>query len=138
LIAENKMGDFKIFIDIVLYLLLALAFFKSFLEGTAYLLFIFGILAILCLTLVEIIGVEGRSLGFIFIAPFILFFLFILTRMFYSAILPRQKWAKHNFRENLGKIVLQLSAWKSIWAILIILLILTFIMLSYNILILYG
>ena len=121
------MEDFEIFINIILYLLLALAFFSGYLEGDVFLLFIFGIIAVLCLTLAKISNNknenkwEDKRWGYFFIAPFILFFLFVLTKLFYGKIFPDKEMREGiHFLLDFGNIILKLIKWESMWAILII------------------
>lgn len=82
----------KIFIEIVLYLLLAFAFFeKYFTDGdiigsTGPLIFILGIISLIFLTLIYLGRKEDNFLSCIVITPFILMLLFILIRVYYFAI----------------------------------------------------
>lgn len=79
----------KIFIQIVLYLLLALAFFSKYFvkEGEistgAILIFIFGILSLILLTIFKKCS---RILALLFISPFILIILFNLGMLYYDTL----------------------------------------------------
>ena len=112
------MTDFEIFIKIILYLLLALAFFSKYfirrddadeasVKSEIILVFVFGIIAILFLIFAQINNWENKIWGYFFIAPFILMILHPLTRIFYKAINGDKKGMRGgwSFITGCGKII---------------------------------
>ncbi len=95
----------EIFIDIILYLLLALAFFskyfikknenkEAYVTTNIILIFIFGIFALICLTIAYILKFENILWPYLFMTPFILTILHTLIRMFYEFLLDEERAKK--------------------------------------------
>jgi len=128
---KKEMNEFrKIFIYIVLYLLLILAFFSEYFvkEGKigtgAILIFIFGILSLIPLTIIYTKKCK-ITWAYFSITPFVLIILFNLTILYGMALDIKLKSGLSGFFWNMGQVLLIFFSFNhgSIWAIIILMLI---------------
>ena len=126
----NKKPTYQLFIEIVLYLLLAFAFFSNYFVSnseiriTSPLIFIFGIIAVLLLVLIK-----DKSIFFSWLStiPFILIFLFVLTRMYYFSVFNKGMGAGWNFICDFINLIIKIVKLTSFQAIVVIILLMVLI-----------
>ena len=133
------MEYFTLFINIVLYLLLAFAFFKEYLVPSkkvpspgAILIFLFGIFALLGLSFFQIMCVEDYRWGYFFIAPFILYLSWILIKLLYTGLFEKTRGLEPLiFPDFIKELLYKLYSWRCLRVIaMVMILILMWVVLE--------